>query len=153
MSSRGRAIRGGGGRIVWVGPNELHIKAAEETGHELLGCFDSLMPPGDGFPFPHQHDQYEEAFFVIEGTIEYLLGDEWAQAPAGTTISVPRGVVHAFRNNSAAPARHLVMHAPASAVRMVEELSQAPPEQWAEVLERHHSRFVEPVAHPSQRLQ
>jgi uncharacterized cupin superfamily protein len=60
-----------------VGPVELHVKAALETGHELLGCFDSRMPPGGGFPFPHLHDAYEEVFYVLEGEIEYLLGDRW----------------------------------------------------------------------------
>lgn len=62
------------------------------------------MPPGGGFPFAHVHEQYEEVFYVLEGEVEYRLGEGWTVAPAGTTVCVPRGVVHAFRNASQAPA-------------------------------------------------
>lgn len=139
-----RIVPAGGGRMLRVGPTELHVKVDVETGHELLGCFESRMPPGGGFPFPHQHDEYEEVFYVLEGEIEYLLGDRWVAAHAGTTISVPRRVVHAFRNSTHTAARHLVVHAPAAAVQMIEELGRAPREEWEAILNRHHSRFVAP---------
>lgn len=144
MVASDRTVPAGGGRMLRVGPVELHVKAALETGHELLGCFQSRMPPGGGFPFPHLHDEYEEVFYVLEGEIEYLLGDRWTAAPVGTTISVPRGVVHAFRNSTHTAAGHLVVHAPAAALQMIEELGQAPREEWAAILERHHSRFAAP---------
>lgn len=141
--SVGAAIPRGGGRTLRVGPNELHIKASSEIGHRAVGVFESHMPPGGGFPFPHLHDEYEEIFHVLEGEIDYRLGDAWTPASVGTTVCVPPGVVHAFRNATSAPARHLVIHAPAAAVRLIEELGSAPREQWDAVLHRHRSRFVE----------
>jgi quercetin dioxygenase-like cupin family protein len=128
---------------VRVGPNTLRIKAGTEEGHALVGVFESTMPAGGGFPFAHVHDQYEEVFYVLEGEVEYRLGDTWAVARAGSTICVPRGVVHAFRNTSQSPARHLVVHAPAAALAAIEEIGRTPRDQWPAVLERHGSRFVD----------
>jgi uncharacterized cupin superfamily protein len=143
MSGGGMAVAPGAGREVRVGPNTLHVKAGAEAGHVLVGVFESTMPPGGGFPFAHLHDEYEEVFYVLEGEVEYRLGDSWAVARAGSTISVPRGVVHAFRNSTKSPARHLVVHAPAAALAAIEEIGRTPRDRWAAVFERHRSRLVE----------
>lgn len=143
MNTSGRAFPPGSGREFRVGPTKLLVKAGPEVGHRLVGVFESLMPPGGGFPFAHVHDEYEEVFYVLEGEVEYRLDDTWTVATAGTTVCVPPGVVHAFRNVSQAHARHLVVHAPPAAVQMVEELGQAARDQWDVILARHHSRFVD----------
>jgi quercetin dioxygenase-like cupin family protein len=63
------------------------------------------MPPGGGFPFGHVHEDWEEVFYVLEGEVEYRLGEAWLPAPTGSTICVPPGAVHAFRNSSQTPGR------------------------------------------------
>jgi quercetin dioxygenase-like cupin family protein len=143
MSGGGTAVPPGGGREARIGPNTLRVKAGAEEGHALVGVFESTMPPGGGFPFAHVHDEYEEVFYVLEGEVEYRLGDTWAVARAGSTICVPRGVVHAFRNSSPSPARHLVVHAPAAALAAIEEVGRTPRDQWPAVFERHSSRLVD----------
>lgn len=132
----------GGGRTLQVGPNQLRVKAGRETGHTLMGVFESTMPPSGGFAFAHVHDAYEEVFYVLEGEIDYLLGEVWTTAPVGTTICVPRGVVHAFRNRGPRPARHLVVHAPVDALDAIEEVGRAGQDQWPDIFARHHSRLV-----------
>jgi uncharacterized cupin superfamily protein len=126
-----------------VGPNELRVKAAREAGHSLVGVFESAMPPGGGFPFAHVHEEYEEVFYVLEGEVEYRLGAGWMVAPAGTTVCVPRGVIHAFRNVSQAPARHLVVHAPVEALDAIEAIAAAGWDQWGDIFARHHSRLLD----------
>jgi quercetin dioxygenase-like cupin family protein len=37
---------------------------------------------------------------VLEGEIEYLLDRAWHRAQAGSTVFIPAGTVHAFRNAS-----------------------------------------------------
>lgn len=81
--SAGRVVPAGEGREVRVGPNVLRVKAGPEVGHTLVGVFESAMPPGGGFPFAHVHDEYEEVFYVLEGEIEYRLGEVWAPHPPG----------------------------------------------------------------------
>jgi quercetin dioxygenase-like cupin family protein len=143
MSGGGSVVPPGSGRIIRIGPNELRVKAGPEAGHTLVGVFESVMPPGGGFPFAHVHDEYEEVFYVLEGEVEYRLGETWTAASTGSAVCVPRGVVHAFRNASQQPARHLVVHAPVAALAMIDELGRAGPDQVGAVLARHRSRLVD----------
>src|SRR2546421_6403659 len=139
----GRILPPGSGRRLRVGPNELTVKAGPETGHTLAAVFESTLPPGGGYPLPHVHDQYEELFYVLEGEIEYRIGDQWTPASAGTTICIPPGIVHAFRNISPHPARHLALHAPAAALTMIEEVGQAPQAQLDAILAKYGTRLTE----------
>ena len=141
--SSGRVILPGRGRRFRVGPNELTVKAGPESGHILTAVFESVLPPGGGYPVPHLHEEYEEIFYVLDGEIEYRTGDDWAVATAGCTVCVPRGVVHAFRNVSAAPARHLAIHSPGVTLTMIEEVGRAGDGQVDAILARHRTRLTE----------
>ncbi len=138
----GTIVAAGSGREIQVGPNTLLVKAESGAGHVRVGVFESTMPPGGGFPFAHVHDDWEEVFYVLDREVEYRLGDTWAPAPAGSTICVPPGVVHAFRNTTQRPAKHLVVHAPAAGIQAIEELAQAPRDQWDEIFAKYNSRLV-----------
>jgi quercetin dioxygenase-like cupin family protein len=122
----------------------LRIKTRPDDGHVQVGVFESEMPPGGGFPLAHIHNSWEEVFYVLEGEMEYRLGDDWLPAAAGSTICIPPGVVHAFRNASDQPARHLVVHAPAVAVEAIEQMAQTPRDQWAELFVKYDSRLLDP---------
>ena len=61
--------------------------------------FEELCPPGVVAP-PHVHDNEEEAFFVLEGNLVFLLGDEEIDAPPGTYIHIAPGTLHGFRCDS-----------------------------------------------------
>ena len=37
-------------------------------------------------------------FYVLEGTMSFLVRDEWIDAPAGSFVLVPGGVTHDFEN-------------------------------------------------------
>jgi quercetin dioxygenase-like cupin family protein len=59
---------------------------------------------------PHNHDDHVDSFFVLDGEVDFLLGDETARAGAGTYVAAPPHVTHGFR--PIAPARVLNIHAP-----------------------------------------
>lgn len=61
--------------------------------------FEELCPPGVVAP-PHVHDNEEEAFYVLEGDLVFLLDDQEIDAPPGTYIHVAPGTRHGFRCNS-----------------------------------------------------
>ncbi|HEU5210831.1 MAG TPA: cupin domain-containing protein [Longimicrobiales bacterium] len=53
--------------------------------------------PGPG---AHSHEANEELFFVIEGTMTFLVGDRHIEAPTGTFLRIPAGVTHDFENRT-----------------------------------------------------
>jgi quercetin dioxygenase-like cupin family protein len=59
---------------------------------------------------PHHHDDHVDSFFVLDGQVDFLLGDETARAGTGTYVAAPPGATHGFR--PIAPARFLNIHAP-----------------------------------------
>ncbi len=52
-------------------------------------------PEGAGPP-PHFHP-WDEAYYVLEGQIDVLLGDRTTTLSAGEFVHIPRGTVHNFR--------------------------------------------------------
>jgi quercetin dioxygenase-like cupin family protein len=138
----GALVPAGQGRPLRAGPTRPVVKVGPHIGSRLIGMLESELPPGGGFP-GHVHDDYEEAFYVLAGQIDYLIGGTWTRAPAGSAVFVPPGQVHGFRNPGPEPARHLAIASPAEAMTMIEELAQAPPGQQPGVLARYRSRFAE----------
>jgi mannose-6-phosphate isomerase-like protein (cupin superfamily) len=152
----GSLIPLGRGKAFRFGPNNGEVKASEAAGLRF-GFLQSTFPKGGGMPFLHVHHSYEEAFSVVEGTIEFQLGDQSVQASSGSAILIPAGVPHCFRNVADVDARIIVMAAPARAIDMVLELGEAGRDQvdrMAEILERHDSALLERRPHwaPDQRV-
>ena len=67
---------------------------------DQVGMVEGEVPSGGGFQIPHWHEDLDEVFYVLEGEIEFLLDGHWRRAVAGSTVFVPAGTVHAFRNAS-----------------------------------------------------
>jgi quercetin dioxygenase-like cupin family protein len=47
-------------------------------------------------PPPHSH-AWDEIEYVIEGEVEFLVGERWTRGGPGTVQMLPRGVAHAVR--------------------------------------------------------
>jgi mannose-6-phosphate isomerase-like protein (cupin superfamily) len=73
-----------------------------------------LTAPGAGTP-PNRHPSDDEAFYVIDGSFEFTIGDETVPAGAGDFVKVPNGAVHAFRNIGERPGRLLIINSPGKA--------------------------------------
>jgi mannose-6-phosphate isomerase-like protein (cupin superfamily) len=61
------------------------------------------LDPHTKGPGAHHHDE-DDLFFVIEGTMTFLIGDRWEDAPRGSFVLVPGGTTHDFENRSDARA-------------------------------------------------
>jgi mannose-6-phosphate isomerase-like protein (cupin superfamily) len=59
----------------------------------------------------HSHPE-DDVFFVIEGTMSFLVGGEWIDAPKGSFVLVPGGLTHDFENRSSTRAGALNFSAP-----------------------------------------
>jgi len=61
---------------------------------------------------PHTHDNHADAFYVLEGLVEFRVGDEPRVAGPATFVAAPPGTVHGFRHAGPEPIRLLNLHAP-----------------------------------------
>ena len=66
-----------------------------------------------GGPPIHAHAAEDDSFYILEGELTFILGDEEVVAGPGTFVLVPPGVPHSFANRGAAVARFVNVHAPA----------------------------------------
>lgn len=107
-------------RAFWVLGEHVRLKL---TGADTGGNFsvaEITSRPGGGVP-PHLHHATDEFFYVLDGTYEFEVDGHPVAAPAGTTVYVPRGTLHGFRNTGSAPARLLDYHTPAAFEAFFEE--------------------------------
>ena len=114
----------------------FHLGGAETDGR--LTVFTNVTPPGGGPP-PHSHDNEDEWFFPLEGSVEFLLDGEWREAPVGSVVFAARRSVHAFRNTGAGPLKMLIHCSPAGFEvffrRCAEEFSKAGPPDMERIVQ------------------
>ena len=67
----------------------------------------------------HVHAEEDDAFYILEGEMTFLLPDGPVAAPPGTFVLVPPGVEHGFRNDQDRPVRMFNIHAPAGFDRRI----------------------------------
>jgi mannose-6-phosphate isomerase-like protein (cupin superfamily) len=67
----------------------------------------------------HVHDDEDDSFYILEGELTFLLGEEELKAPPGTFVLVPPGVEHGFRNDGDVAVRIINVHAPAGFDRRI----------------------------------
>lgn len=87
------------------------VTPAAATGGEYVEM-DCTATPGSG-TIVHYHPRQVEVYEVLEGTLEVLRDGRWRGVPAGESMTIPAGEVHAFRNGSGGPVRFLNRHTPA----------------------------------------
>lgn len=61
----------------------------------------------------HRHDRHDLLVVMLRGHGRMRLGDEARPVGVGSILYVPRGVVHAFTNDSGEPAVAFALYAPA----------------------------------------
>jgi mannose-6-phosphate isomerase-like protein (cupin superfamily) len=71
------------------------------------------MLPGHTGPEPRVHDDEDDAFYVLDDEMTFMVDGTTVAAGAGTFVLVPPGVEHTFANRTERPVRMLNLHAPA----------------------------------------
>ncbi|MCT7375876.1 cupin domain-containing protein [Chelativorans salis] len=90
----------GSGRSYDMGKMQAVFKADEDETSQRYSVSEWWLEPGCNGPGAHSHEENDELFYVLEGTVSLLAADEWLDATAGTFIRIPAGVTHDFRNTS-----------------------------------------------------
>ncbi|MBM2623653.1 cupin domain-containing protein [Actinoplanes sp. LDG1-06] len=118
----------GQGRRLTTRAQDVTFKATAADGSGT-SIFEVVVPPGFDVG-AHTHGRFQEFFYVLEGTLELFAfepvgrsgeswrdwvseaGDRVVHAGAGSSMFVPSGCPHAFRNSSDEPARMLFQSSP-----------------------------------------
>jgi mannose-6-phosphate isomerase-like protein (cupin superfamily) len=147
--SSGRVLAAGHGRAVRAGPFDMRVKVESAETGGAFAFIEYTLPANvwEG-PAPHIHHAGSETFYVLEGTLQMLVGDKSVAVTAGTCVHVPSGAVHAFSNPGPGAVRLLQIVSPGSLLTMIEEivaLLEAGIQdraQIAAVFRRHESEVV-----------
>ncbi len=139
-------------------PPDLRIRADTAVHHLAIGAatdgafglyrWEMLGPPTG--PAAHFHRTFSESFYVLSGTVGLFDGTRWTDAAPGDFLYVPPGGVHAFRNESGAPASMLLLFAPgapreeyfAELAEIAASGRQLSEPEWTELYARHDQYMV-----------
>src|SRR5882757_5706742 len=70
---------------------------------------------------PHLHRSDDEAWYVLEGMLQVLVGKEVVEAHVGSGVFVPRGTPHTYWNPGPRPARYLLVMT-SNTYRLIQEI-------------------------------
>jgi quercetin dioxygenase-like cupin family protein len=149
----------GAGRQLRAITDLVTIKATPADTQDACLLLETMTPPAGGCP-PHAQRYDDEAFYILEGTYTFLVGEHRLQARPGTYIYVPRGTVHAYANAGPGPARMLVTITPGGVhERWLDEIGDAPDRPGWEpdmarvlaVAPKYGIEFIDPAAGNHQR--
>jgi quercetin dioxygenase-like cupin family protein len=90
-----------------------------------LAMIEMVIPPGYPGPALHVHPEFDETFYVLDGTIAVRIGEQAHEAGTGAVVFVPRGTEHAFANPHEGSARVLIVLNPGGFERYFEALIEA----------------------------
>lgn len=74
----------------------------------------ATIPPGGGHSF-HNHPNKEEVIYILEGEAEQWLGERFENLGPGSSVYIPKGVVHATFNRSDTDLKFIAVITPCSA--------------------------------------
>lgn len=141
----------------WFGPHLFSFLATSADTGGQFALMDNTIVAGHEPP-PNTHSREDEALYVLEGEVEFQVGNDLTTARSGDFVLLPCGVEHTFRLLTP-QARTLLFVMPGGLERAFLELSQpaqslqlnpnpAPSdaERAAEVFDRHGVSFREPAS-------
>ena len=92
----------------------------------------------------HVHHADDEAWYVLEGTLMFRVGDDEIEARAGSGVLVQRGKAHTYWNPSSDPARYVIIMTPTihRLIRAIHAMPVRTREALSAVFEEHNSTLL-----------
>ena len=130
-------------------PLTMLCEASETGGNWSL--FEEEVPLGMGPP-AHRHD-WDEAYYILDGEIEFRIEGEAVRSRRGDFNYLPRGTIHGFKGASGTPARVLIFASPAHGSEFFQEISEqvrTAPEDLAKIPAIGRRHGIEFMSAPTQ---
>ncbi|WP_066370977.1 cupin domain-containing protein [Herbidospora mongoliensis] len=132
-----------------AGPDTIALLADASATGGLLGVSRTTLGRGRGGATPHYHRGSAELFFVLDGRLQVLAGEEVVEVEAGGTVVVPPHAVHAFAAAPGSGADALIVITPGverfAYFRLLERVrdGRADPQDLLAVQDRFDTHFVD----------
>jgi mannose-6-phosphate isomerase-like protein (cupin superfamily) len=121
----------------------FRVLASSAETNGTYSLLETVAQKGVGTPM-HIHDKEDEHFVILEGTIHIVAGDKTMDVGAGQSASLPRGVRHAWINNSETPVHILVTFSPAGFEDLCVDMAERIKFDLSEIAEKYGVRMVGP---------
>jgi quercetin dioxygenase-like cupin family protein len=103
-------------------PGETFVwKADGQVTEGALDFGELLLDPEVRTP-EHIHHGNDEIYYVVDGRIRFKVGNEFFDATTGSFVFIPRGMPHAWVNNSGGETRLMLLFTPGGAAGLFDEL-------------------------------
>ncbi len=91
---------------------------------------------------PHVHHADDEAWYVLDGSLRFQIGEETFQAGAGSAAFAPKGTPHAYGSSRRGqPTRYLIVMTPT--IRALVDALHAPGAGgYADIFRAHDSELL-----------
>jgi len=115
----------GEGRVFSLGDaGEAILKVVSDESAGTMSAYEFVIPAATAGPPLHLHRNWDEAFYVLEGEMTFLIDGRTSMAAAGSFVFIPRGIEHTFWNESSAPAKQLTVFTPAGIEAYFEDVTR-----------------------------
>ncbi|MBT2479786.1 quercetin 2,3-dioxygenase [Streptomyces sp. ISL-94] len=104
-------VPSGQGPSVWLNGDVYTVKVDTAESGGTITLLEASVPPGGGPP-AHDHRNEDEAFYLLEGELEFYADGRTYDVKAGDFVFVPKGTVHRFRNKGLHAAKQLLIFTP-----------------------------------------
>ena len=101
----------GEGRPYAMGRIQAVFKADGDETRDGYSISEWWLEPNTTGPGAHHHDE-DDVFYMLEGTVSFLVGDEWIDADKGAFVIAPGGTTHDFQNRGTVRAGFLNISQP-----------------------------------------
>ena len=120
----GRVVTAPGeGLTLQVLGDAIACKATAADTGSAWEAFEITARAGSGVPL-HKHD-WDEAYFILDGQLDFQVGEEEVTAATGCFVRIPAGTVHGLANAGPGACRYLLWVAPASVGEFFREIHEA----------------------------
>ncbi|NMH27057.1 cupin domain-containing protein [Flavobacterium silvaticum] len=99
--------------IIKVGQLEIRFLLDSKDTNGTMSLFEFLVPAGAKVPLPHYHEAFDEAAYVLEGTMTFIIDGKTVDVGPGESCFIPKGIVHGFDNLTDKPSKALSVLTPA----------------------------------------
>jgi mannose-6-phosphate isomerase-like protein (cupin superfamily) len=110
-SARPRVLRPEDGEALWFLGNLVTVKATGKDTAGKVTVVEFLNPPGFAPPL-HRHQQEDEMFLILDGSVTFYCDDQELPASPGDFVLLPAGLAHTFVVGLESPLRSLQITTP-----------------------------------------